>query len=86
MKKSLHNIVSFQETTSRMMELTEVPKGYNDVHGLKTSDELPSEFKGDEYAIFSTSQQRIRYGLPGLLSQVFESLLHWLSITSLVGS
>ncbi|XP_065907785.1 protein mono-ADP-ribosyltransferase PARP4-like isoform X2 [Dysidea avara] len=49
------------ETTSRMMELTEVPKGYSSVHGLKTSDELPSEFKGDEYAIYSTSQQRIRY-------------------------
>jgi len=44
MKKSLHNIVSFQETTSRMMELTEAPKGYNSVHGLKTSDELPSDF------------------------------------------
>ena len=49
-----------QETTSRMMELAEVPKGYNSVHGVKTSDEFPSEFKGDEYAIYSTSQQRIR--------------------------
>ena len=49
-----------QETTSRMMELTEAPKAYNSVHGLKTSNELPSEFKGDEYAIYSTSQQRIR--------------------------
>ena len=43
-----------------MMELTEAPEGYNSVHGLKTSNELPSEFKGDEYAIYSTSQQRIR--------------------------
>jgi len=43
-----------------MMELTEAPKGYNSVHGLKSSNELSSEFKGDEYAIYSTSQQRIR--------------------------
>jgi len=52
--------IKFQETTSMLMELTEAPKGYNSVHGLKTSDELSSEFKGDEYAIYSTSQQRIR--------------------------
>jgi len=44
-----------------MMEVTEAPKGYNSVHGVKTSDELPSEFKGDEYVIYSTSQQRIRF-------------------------
>ena len=43
-----------------MMGVTEAPKGYSSVHGLKTSDELPSEFMGDEYAIYSTSQQRIR--------------------------
>ena len=50
-----------QETTSRMMELSEAPKGYNSVHGVKNSDEVSSDFKGDEYSIYSTSQQRIRY-------------------------
>jgi len=39
-----------------MMELIEAPKGYNSVHGLKTSNELSSEFKGDEYAIYSTKK------------------------------
>ena len=40
------------------MELSEAPTGYNSVHGVKSSDQ---DFKGDEYAIYSTSQQRIRY-------------------------
>ena len=53
-------IISYliQETTSRMMELSEAPTGYNSVHGVKNSDQ---DFKGNEYAIYSTSQQRIRY-------------------------
>ena len=56
----MHIIISYliQETTSRMMELSEAPTGYNSVHGVKSSDQ---DFKGDEYAIYSTSQQRIRY-------------------------
>ncbi|XP_065907778.1 protein mono-ADP-ribosyltransferase PARP4-like isoform X3 [Dysidea avara] len=70
------------ETTSRMMGVTEAPKGYSSVHGLKTSDELPSEFMGDEYAIYSTSQQRIRYlvefSLPG---DVKGPIDHQLSVT-----
>ena len=50
-----------QESTSRMMELNEAPTGYHSVHGVKSSDEVSSDFKGDEYAIYSTSQQSIRY-------------------------
>ena len=50
-----------QESTSRMMELSEAPTGYHSVHGVRSSDEVSSDFKGDEYAIYSTSQQRIRY-------------------------
>ena len=53
--------VHIQESTSKMMELSEAPKGYNSVHGVKSSDKVSSDFKGDEYAIYSTSQQRIRY-------------------------
>ena len=44
-----------------MMELSEAPKGCNSVHGVKSSDEVSSDFTGDEYAIYSTNQQRIRY-------------------------
>ena len=44
-----------------MMELSEAPTGYHSVHGVKSSDEVSSDFKGDEYVVYSTSQQRIRY-------------------------
>ena len=44
-----------------MMELSEAPTDYNSVHGVKSNDEVSSDFKGDEYAIYSTNQQRIRY-------------------------
>ena len=43
------------------MELSEAPTGYHSVHGVKSNNEVSSDFKGDEYAIYSTSQQRIRY-------------------------
>ena len=46
------------------MELSEAPTGYHSVHGVKSSNEVSSDFKGDEYAIYSTSQQRIRYNNP----------------------
>ena len=52
--------VHTQESTSKIMELSEAPKGYNSVHGVKSSDRVSSDFTGDEYTIYSTSQQRIR--------------------------
>ena len=55
------NIFTIQETTSKMMELSEAPTGYHSVHGVKSSAKVSSDFKGDEYTIYSTSQQRIRY-------------------------
>jgi len=44
-----------------MMELSKALEGYSSVHGVKSSNEVSSDFKGDEYVIYSTSQQRIRY-------------------------
>ena len=43
------------------MELSEAPTGYHSVHGIKSSAKVSSDFKGDEYVVYSTSQQRIRY-------------------------
>ncbi|CAH1248284.1 PARP4 [Branchiostoma lanceolatum] len=49
--------------------LTQPPQGFNSVHGVKGTDEMPSEFKDDEYVIYNVQQQKMRYlvefSLPG---------------------
>ncbi|XP_066269374.1 protein mono-ADP-ribosyltransferase PARP4-like [Branchiostoma lanceolatum] len=49
--------------------LTQPPQGSNSVHGVKGTDEMPSEFKDDEYVIYNVQQQKMRYlvefSLPG---------------------
>ncbi|XP_078664712.1 uncharacterized protein LOC144907477 isoform X2 [Branchiostoma floridae x Branchiostoma belcheri] len=55
----------YQQNTS----LTQPPQGYNSVHGVKNTDDIPSEFKDDEYVIYNVQQQKMRYlvefSLPG---------------------
>ncbi|KAL5010401.1 hypothetical protein ScPMuIL_012706 [Solemya velum] len=42
-------------------DLTEPPHGYQSVHGVKNSIDMPSQFKDDEYVCLQQDQQRIRY-------------------------
>jgi poly [ADP-ribose] polymerase len=37
------------------------PEGYDSVKGVKNSPDLPTEFKGNEYVVYRTGQQRMRY-------------------------
>ncbi|XP_070569266.1 protein mono-ADP-ribosyltransferase PARP4-like [Ptychodera flava] len=37
------------------------PNGYNSVHGVKGTDQQPSDFKDDEYVVYNTNQQMMRY-------------------------
>ncbi|KAJ7391391.1 Protein mono-ADP-ribosyltransferase parp4 [Desmophyllum pertusum] len=52
---------SIKEFRTFSMELTSPPRGYNSCHGLMSTEDEPSEFKDDEYAIYSGNQQKIRY-------------------------
>jgi len=40
--------------------LTKAPEGYNSTHGVKRSDTVQSQFKDDEYCIYSVNQQKLR--------------------------
>ncbi|KAL5457332.1 hypothetical protein EMCRGX_G034580 [Ephydatia muelleri] len=41
--------------------LDKPPEGYNSVRGVKCTDEQHTSFKGDEYVVYNTHQQRIQY-------------------------
>ncbi|XP_071477881.1 protein mono-ADP-ribosyltransferase PARP4-like [Diadema antillarum] len=43
------------------MTLKEAPEGYSSTHGVRASVDRPSEFTEDEYVVYSTGQQCIRY-------------------------
>ncbi|XP_041352469.1 protein mono-ADP-ribosyltransferase PARP4-like isoform X2 [Gigantopelta aegis] len=42
-------------------ELKEPPEGYNSVHGVRKKHSIDSQFKDDEYVVYSLNQQRIKY-------------------------
>ncbi|KAL3871218.1 hypothetical protein ACJMK2_039226 [Sinanodonta woodiana] len=48
-------------TTKHNKSLTEPPEGYQSVHGIKATENCPSDFKVDEYVVYNTNQQRIKY-------------------------
>ena len=67
-------------------EITEEPEGFNSTHGVKyiTNDEVESNFEDNEYVIYNTSQQQIRYlielqyendGAISSLESLFEPIL-----------
>ncbi|XP_022100686.1 poly [ADP-ribose] polymerase 4-like isoform X2 [Acanthaster planci] len=49
------------ETTSYHKDFTEPPDGFHSVHGVRNDGSNRSDFKDDEYAVYSTEQQRLRY-------------------------
>ncbi|XP_038059035.1 uncharacterized protein LOC119730290 isoform X2 [Patiria miniata] len=49
------------QTTSYKKDFTEAPEGFHSVHGVKNNGTNHSDFKDDEFAVYSTAQQRIRY-------------------------
>ncbi|XP_072018547.1 protein mono-ADP-ribosyltransferase PARP4-like [Amphiura filiformis] len=50
-----------QDVNKYHKELSEAPQGYHSVHGVKGTELYASDFKDDEFAIYDTTQQRIRY-------------------------
>lgn len=42
-------------------ELSVAPAEYDSVHGVRATNDVKSDFKDDEYAIYDTNQQRLRY-------------------------
>ncbi|XP_041460179.1 LOW QUALITY PROTEIN: protein mono-ADP-ribosyltransferase PARP4-like [Lytechinus variegatus] len=42
-------------------KLQQAPDGFNSTHGVRASDGRPSEFTEDEFVVYSTKQQCIRY-------------------------
>lgn len=49
------------DKTQKDLTLTCAPEGYQSVHGVKATDEQPSDFKNDEFVVYRTEQQRIKY-------------------------
>uniref|UniRef100_A0ABM0MFB2 Poly [ADP-ribose] polymerase n=1 Tax=Saccoglossus kowalevskii TaxID=10224 RepID=A0ABM0MFB2_SACKO len=41
--------------------LTAAPDGFDSVHGVRGTKQQSSDFKDDEYVVYNTNQQRIRY-------------------------
>ncbi|ESO10884.1 hypothetical protein HELRODRAFT_190218 [Helobdella robusta] len=50
-----------QEVTKECPELTSPPHGYHSVHALSSRKDPLSVFKDDEYVIYSTNQQMLKY-------------------------
>ncbi|KAL4233481.1 Protein mono-ADP-ribosyltransferase parp4 [Mactra antiquata] len=50
-----------KEMYERDYDLTSPPEGYDSVHGVKTTEHTKSAFKDDEFVVYSTRQQRIKY-------------------------
>ncbi|KAK3593675.1 hypothetical protein CHS0354_013571 [Potamilus streckersoni] len=69
-------------TTKFNKSLAEPPEGYQSVHGIKVTENCPSDFKADEYVVYNTNQQKIKYlvefTLPGdiIIAQDVGSVLH----------
>ncbi|XP_078001506.1 protein mono-ADP-ribosyltransferase PARP4-like isoform X2 [Glandiceps talaboti] len=42
-------------------EMTGPPNGYHSVHGVRKTEQQPSDFKDDEFVVYNTNQQRIRF-------------------------
>lgn len=41
--------------------LSKPPEGYDSTHGVRNEGDASSKFKDDEYVVYDTTQQRIRY-------------------------
>ncbi|XP_019851276.1 PREDICTED: uncharacterized protein LOC100633591 isoform X2 [Amphimedon queenslandica] len=50
-----------KEFTSYQKELLAAPNGFHSVKGVKGTTEEPSDFKENEYVVYKTEQQRMRY-------------------------
>ncbi|XP_065826671.1 protein mono-ADP-ribosyltransferase PARP4-like isoform X4 [Oscarella lobularis] len=65
------------DTDSKCLDMTSPPDRFNSVHAIQNTDETPSQFQNDEYAIYSTNQQRLRYlvefTLPGDVTHTEDS-------------
>ncbi|KAL9969636.1 hypothetical protein ACROYT_G021872 [Oculina patagonica] len=55
---ALGNVKEFRKFS---MDLTSPPSGYDSCHGLMSTEDAPSDFKDDEFAIYNGNQQKIRY-------------------------
>ncbi|KAG7467261.1 hypothetical protein MATL_G00151440 [Megalops atlanticus] len=50
-----------KELQKRDPSLSCAPKGYHSVHGVRQSPTVPSDFKDDEYVVYSTDQVQVKY-------------------------
>ncbi|XP_062605822.1 uncharacterized protein LOC134267631 isoform X2 [Saccostrea cucullata] len=49
------------DCTTLQTDLTAPPTGYHSCHGVKMTEENVTDFMDDEFVIYNTSQQRVRY-------------------------
>ena len=49
------------DVTKCDVSLKSPPRGYDSVHGVRNSNLVNSEFEDDEFAIYDTAQQRLKY-------------------------
>ncbi|CAH3018315.1 unnamed protein product, partial [Porites evermanni] len=52
---------NIKELTKFSVDLTSAPTGFDSCHGVQSTEGEPSDFKDDEFAIYSGNQQRLRY-------------------------
>uniref|UniRef100_A0A8B8EL51 Poly [ADP-ribose] polymerase n=1 Tax=Crassostrea virginica TaxID=6565 RepID=A0A8B8EL51_CRAVI len=49
------------DLTSIHRDLTAPPSGFHSCHGVKLTEDTPTDFMDDEFVIYNTSQQRVKY-------------------------
>ena len=60
--------------------LSKPPDGYDSTHGVRSDGDVASTFKDDEYVVYDTAQQRIRFlnfpiGMPSTTCLIVESYI-----------